>query len=160
VTAIVAVFVTLPEVYVLAMVTCWSLDTAAVVSTPPVISAYDEFSLHVAAADTFCVVPSENEAVAAYVAVLLSMTAAGPVTASPLRILGAVPLSHVDGAPDTARSTLPVECAARTRHGTRARFSKTALQRPLFSTFAVPSAAPVAAFSIVTDGPLGAVPDT
>ena len=47
------------------MTTGWSLVTAAVVSTPPAIDAKAEFSLHVAAAVTFCVVPSENVAVAA-----------------------------------------------------------------------------------------------
>ena len=47
------------------MVTVWSLGTAAVVSTPAAMDAYDELSLHVAVAVTFCVVLSENEAIAA-----------------------------------------------------------------------------------------------
>ena len=47
------------------IVTGWSPDTAAVVNTPPLMDANDELSLHAAAAVTFCVVPSENDAVAA-----------------------------------------------------------------------------------------------
>ena len=71
-----------------------------------------------------------------------------------------VPLSQVDGAPETARSTLAVAWVARTRHGTLATLSKLAFQRPSSSTLAVPSTAPVAAFAIVTDAPRGAVPAT
>jgi len=159
VTDCVAVRVTLPEVKEAPTVTDWSLATAAVVSTPPAIDAKPEFSLQVAFAVTFWVVPSENVAVAAYVAVLLSGTVAGPVMARLVRLF-VVPPSQFEGAPETARSTLACPCVARTRHGTLAGFSMTAFQLPLSSARAVPSTAPVAAFAMVTEDPAGAVPET
>jgi len=131
-----------------------------VVSTPPEeIAAKPEFSLHVAVEVTFCVVLSEKVAVAAYVAVLLSSTVAGPLMARPVRVF-VVPPSQFEGAPETARSTLLSPWVTRTRQGTLPRLSKTALQRPLFSTGAFPSCVPVVAFEIVTGEPLGAEPET
>ena len=65
VTFFVALFVTLPEVYLALMVTLWSLDTDEVVSTPPLLmEAYVEFSLQVAELVTFDVEPSSQLAVA------------------------------------------------------------------------------------------------
>ena len=71
-----------------------------------------------------------------------------------------VPPSQLEGAPETGRSTLAVPCVARTRHGTLAGFSMVAFQRPVSSTIAVPSTAPVAALAIETDAPPDAVPET
>jgi hypothetical protein len=105
------------------------------------------------------VVPSEKPAVAAYVALLLSATDPGPVIASVVSAFVA-PLSQSGGAPDTARSTLDDPWVARTRHGTRARFSRLAFQRPLFSTLTVPITEPVAALATVTAAPRAAVPAT
>jgi hypothetical protein len=50
---------------VLVIVTDWSAATGPVVNTPPAMVASVELSLQLAAAVTFCVVPSEKPAVAA-----------------------------------------------------------------------------------------------
>ena len=88
----------------------------------------------------------------------LSGTLAGPAIASDWR-LRVEPLSHVDGAPETARSVDAVPWTARTVHGTADSSSRLTFQRPPRGV-TVPSAAPVAALLSVTGALVGAMPLT